>query len=115
MTVCGSITQIELRNQGEKKRGDKGNTSSKSIHIVQKVKSIGYGYDPEHAEKCVIGVGYEPIDLKTEKDKQRGGNDLSNEFSLRGNAIESVDLQEVTSGSKEINPELYKIAELFFG
>ena len=34
---------------------------------------------------------------------------------LRGNTIESVDLQEVISSSKVINPELYKIAELFFG
>ena len=34
---------------------------------------------------------------------------------LRGNTIEAVDLQEVISSSKEINPELYKIAELFFG
>ena len=34
---------------------------------------------------------------------------------LRGNTIESVDLQKVISSSKTINPELYEIAELFFG
>jgi 6-phosphofructokinase 1 len=34
---------------------------------------------------------------------------------LRGNSVESVDLQEVTSRSKTIDPELYGVAELFFG
>jgi len=34
---------------------------------------------------------------------------------LRGNRIEWVDLKEVTSSSKTINPELYRVAELFFG
>jgi len=34
---------------------------------------------------------------------------------LKGNEIGSVDLKEVTSSSKTINPDLYKVAELFFG
>jgi 6-phosphofructokinase 1 len=34
---------------------------------------------------------------------------------LKGNNIESVDLKEVTSGAKTISPDLYEIAELFFG
>ena len=34
---------------------------------------------------------------------------------LRGNSVESVDLQEVISRSKTIDPELYGVAELFFG
>jgi len=34
---------------------------------------------------------------------------------LKGTEIGSVDLKEATSSSKTINPDLYKVAELFFG
>ena len=34
---------------------------------------------------------------------------------LKGNEIGSVDLKEATSSSKPITPDLYQVAELFFG
>ena len=34
---------------------------------------------------------------------------------LKGSEIGSVDLKEATSSSKIITPDLYKVAELFFG
>ena len=35
--------------------------------------------------------------------------------SLRGNKVVSVDLEEATSGIKKVDPELFKVAEVFFG
>jgi 6-phosphofructokinase 1 len=35
--------------------------------------------------------------------------------SLKGNKIVSVDLEVVTSGLKKVDPELFKVAEVFFG
>jgi phosphofructokinase-like protein len=35
--------------------------------------------------------------------------------TLRGNRIESIDLKDVTSKSKQIDDQLYEIAEVFFG
>jgi 6-phosphofructokinase 1 len=35
--------------------------------------------------------------------------------SLRGNKVVSVDLEEATSGIKKVDPELFRVAEVFFG
>jgi 6-phosphofructokinase 1 len=35
--------------------------------------------------------------------------------TLRGNRIESIDLKDATSKSKQIDDQLYEIAEVFFG
>jgi len=77
-----------------------------------RVTNLGYiqrGGTPTAFDRVLATrFGVKAVDLLANKE-------FGKMVCLRGNSVESVDLKEVTSQSKTISPDLYGVAELFFG
>ena len=96
--------------------GGIGNIIGKKIEEITgmetRVTTLGYiqrGGTPTAFDRVLATrFGIKAVDMLINKESGKM-------VCLKGNNIESVDLKEVTSGAKTISPDLYEIAELFFG
>jgi len=113
----GHVVQDEKTDEfGHALLGGVGNMIGKKIEeltgMETRVTTLGYiqrGGTPTAFDRVLATrFGIKAVDML-----------INSEFGkmacLKGNAIESVNLAEVTSGYKTISPDLYQIAELFFG
>jgi len=113
----GQVVQDEKTDEfGHALLGGVGNVIGKKIQeltgMETRVTNLGYiqrGGTPTAFDRVLATrFGVKAVDLLASKK-------YGKMVCLRGNSVESVDLQEVTSSSKTINPELFQVAELFFG
>ena len=113
----GLVTQDEKTDEfGHALLGGIGNVIGKKIEeltgMETRVTNLGYiqrGGTPTAFDRVLATrFGVKAVDMLVNKE-------LGKMVCLKGNEIGSVDLKEATSNSKTINPELYKVAELFFG
>ena len=113
----GQVVQDEKTDEfGHALLGGVGIVIGKKIQeltgMETRVTNLGYiqrGGTPTAFDRVLATrFGVKAVDLLASKEYGRM-------VCLRGNSVESVDLHEVTSSSKTINPELYGVAELFFG
>jgi 6-phosphofructokinase 1 len=113
----GQVVQDEKTDEfGHALLGGVGIVIGKKIQeltgMETRVTNLGYiqrGGTPTAFDRVLATrFGVKAVDLLA-------GKEYGKMVCLRGNSVESVDLQEVTSSSKTINPELYGVAELFFG
>ena len=113
----GLVVQDEKTDEfGHTLLGGIGNVIGKKIEeltgVETRVTNLGYiqrGGTPTAFDRVLATrFGVKAVDMLA-------NGEYGKMACLRGNTIESVDLQEVISSSKVINPELYSIAELFFG
>ncbi len=113
----GQVVQDEKTDEfGHALLGGVGIVIGKKIQeltgMETRVTNLGYiqrGGTPTAFDRVLATrFGVKAVDLLANKE-------YGKMVCLRGTSVESVDLQEVTSSSKTINPELYGVAELFFG
>jgi len=113
----GLVVQDEKTDEfGHALLGGVGTVIGKKIQeltgMETRVTNLGYiqrGGTPTAFDRVLATrFGVKAVDLLANKE-------FGKMVCLRGNSVESVDLKEVTSRSKTINPELYRVAELFFG
>jgi 6-phosphofructokinase 1 len=113
----GQVVQDEKTDEfGHALLGGVGNVIGKKIQeltgMETRVTNLGYiqrGGTPTAFDRVLATrFGVKAVDLLASKE-------YGKMVCLRGNSVESVDLKEVTSSSKTINPELFQVAELFFG
>ena len=113
----GQVVQDEKTDEfGHALLGGVGNVIGKKIQeltgMETRVTNLGYiqrGGTPTAFDRVLATrFGVKAVDLLVSKE-------YGKMVCLRGNSVESVDLKEVTSSSKTINPELFQVAELFFG
>jgi 6-phosphofructokinase 1 len=112
----GLVVQDEKTDEfGHALLGGVGTVIGKKIQeltgMETRVTNLGYiqrGGTPTAFDRVLATrFGVKAVDLLANKE-------FGKMVCLRGNSVESVDLKEVTSSSKTINPELYRVAELFF-
>jgi 6-phosphofructokinase 1 len=113
----GQVVQDEKTDEfGHALLGGVGIVIGKKIQeltgMETRVTNLGYiqrGGTPTAFDRVLATrFGVKAVDLLASKE-------YGKMVCLRGNSVESVDLKEVTSSSKTINPELFQVAELFFG
>ena len=113
----GLVTQDEKTDEfGHALLGGIGNVIGKKIEeltgMETRVTNLGYiqrGGSPTAFDRVLATrFGVKAVDMLVNKE-------LGKMACLKGNEIGSVDLREAISSSKTINPDLYKVAELFFG
>lgn len=113
----GLVTQDERTDEfGHALLGGIGNVIGREIEkltgMETRVTNLGYvqrGGTPTAFDRVLATrFGVKAVDMLVNKE-------LGKMACLKGNAIGSVDLREATASSKTIDPDLYKVAELFFG
>lgn len=113
----GLVVQDEKTDEfGHALLGGIGNVIGKKLQeltgMETRVTNLGYvqrGGTPTAFDRVLATrFGVKAMDLLA-------NGEFGKMVCLKGNSVESVDLKEVTSSSKTINPELYRVAELFFG
>jgi 6-phosphofructokinase 1 len=113
----GNVVQDARTDEfGHALLGGIGNIIGKKIEeltgMETRVTTLGYiqrGGTPTAFDRVLATrFGIKAVDMLINKESGKM-------VCLKGNNIESVDLKEVTSGAKTISPDLYEIAELFFG
>jgi len=113
----GLVVQGEKTDEfGHALLGGIGNIIGRKIEeltgMETRVTNLGYiqrGGSPTAFDRVLATrFGVKAVDMLANKEYGKMA-------CLRGSSIEAVDLKEVAASSKPINPELYKVAELFFG
>ena len=113
----GLVTQDEKTDEfGHALLGGVGNVIGKKLEeltgMETRVTNLGYiqrGGSPTAFDRVLATrFGVKAVDMLVNKESGKMA-------CLKGIEIGSVDLKEATSSSKTINPDLYKVAELFFG
>jgi 6-phosphofructokinase 1 len=113
----GMVVQDEKTDEfGHALLGGIGNIIGRKLEeltgIETRVTNLGYvqrGGTPTAFDRVLATrFGVKAVDMLANKE-------FGKMACLRGTSIEAIDLKEVAAGSKTINPELYKVAELFFG
>lgn len=113
----GLVTQDERTDEfGHALLGGIGNVIGKKIEeltgMETRVTNLGYvqrGGTPTAFDRVLATrFGVKAVDMLVNKEWGKMA-------CIKGNEIGSVDLKEATSSSKTIDPNLYKVAELFFG
>jgi phosphofructokinase-like protein len=113
----GFVVQDEKRDEfGHARLGGVGSIIGRKIEeltgMETRVTTLGYiqrGGSPTAFDRILATrFGVKAVDMLVNKEHGKMA-------CLKGNNIDSVDLQEITSGSKTITADLYQIAELFFG
>ena len=115
--VDGPVVQGEKTDEfGHALLGGVGSVIGEKIEeltgMETRVTTLGYiqrGGSPTAFDRVLATrFGVKAVDMLV-------NNECGKMACLKGNKIESVDLEEVISSTKTITPDLYQIAELFFG
>jgi 6-phosphofructokinase 1 len=101
---------------GHVRLGGIGNVIARQIEeqtgIETRVTALGYvqrgGTPTAYDRVLATRFGVKAVDMII-------AGEFGKMASLRGNKVVSVDLEEATSGIKKVDPELFKVAEVFFG